>query len=510
MIPAALGLTLATAMPKPDFSARAADWRMGAVVYQIMPDRFVPPANPSQRAKDFPAPARFRPWSQAPTPGTRDEKAGVWTHELDFWGGRLADIPSRTEYLKSLGVDVVYLTPIFRALTNHKYDAQTYREIDPQLGTRDDLQHLTKQLHQSGMRLMLDGVFNHMGRTAPIFLEAQRDPKSPWREWFAFGSEHPAGYRAWYGVPNLPELNLENPAVRRELWEDRNSVVQSYLRQGISGWRLDVAFELGPDYLASLTQAARRARKDAWIVGEISGYPAAWFPAVDGVFNFTSLQLARRMMTGEVSGGRAGRILATMTEDAGIENLLRSWILVDNHDTARLASVVTDPGQRAFLFGLQFTLPGSPVIYYGTELGLTGAGDPMNRAPMPWDTATEANGDLTEVRRLAALRRAHPALRYGDFSVLETERLMAFLRTTDQVRQTVLVVANPTSSPVKETFSVREGRLLSWGQMRNVATGADLVVINGLASVEVAPLTVSVFAPVTRGANGMDPYKRIK
>jgi glycosidase len=199
-----------------------------------------------------------------------------------------------------------------------------------------------------------------------------------------------------------------------------------------------------------------------------------------------------------------------MVEDAGIENLLRSWLLIDNHDTARFASEVPDPGKRNFLHTLQFSLPGAPVIYYGSELGMTGDGDPANRAPMRWDLATDKNQELTHVKKLIRIRKSHPALRLGDFLALDTNRLFAFVRTTDKVMDSVLVAANPTAEPVTETIAVRIGKLMSWGEMDDLLTGAKIHVINGLTTITVPPRSVALYAPSQQIQGGYSPYHRIK
>jgi glycosidase len=307
----------------------------------------------------------------------------------------------------------------------------------------------------------------------------------------------------------MPGLRLENKAVQEYLWGRKSSVVQSYLRDGIDGWRLDVAFELGPKLLTDLTKKAHKAKPGSWVVGEISGYPSNWFPAVDGVFNFSSLNVGIRMLDGSISGGRAGRMYQDMVEDAGIENLLKSWILPENHDTPRLASTVKDAETRNLLKALQFTLPGSPCVYYGLELGMDGAGDPQNRAPMQWDLATEKNGEYMWLKKLSAVRKSLPALRYGDFTALQSDKLLAFARTTDKVRETVFVVMNPTDKTVKETMTTRVGRVMSWGELEDVFTGAKMRSITGLLEVEVKPRTVMIFKLKTDPFGGYSPYDRV-
>lgn len=498
-----------TLLTSGSMDARAKDWRLGSVVYQIFVDRFAPPANLESKRSLYPRPRQLRLWSETPKPGTYLEKVGLVSHELEFWGGDFASLSSKMDYVQNLGADVVYLLPIHKALSNHKYDAQDYREIAPEYGTKQEFLALLKNIHRRGMKVMLDGVFNHMGRRSDLFQNAFNNPLSPYRDWFYFDKSYPLGYRAWAGAGNLPALRLETKAVRDYLWNASDSVVKQYLREGIDGWRLDVAFELGPTVLAEITRATHQEKPHGVVIGEISGYPSHWSPAVDGVFNFSALSIVREMLEGKIRGGRVGQMLAHMVQDAGIETLLRSWLLWDNHDTSRLANMIPERTLRHLGQGLQFTLPGSPVIYYGSELGMTGEGDPQNRAPMRWDWVNDKNPDLVWVRKLIALRKRLPALRYGDFTALDTERLLAFTRTTERLSEAVLVVVNPTSESLKEVFPTRIGRLMSWGEVEDVFSGQKIRSITGLLSLEVPPHTMRILIPSLMHTNGYSPYHRI-
>ena len=490
--------------------ARESDWRVGPVVYQVFLDRFAPPANLESKRKYINPPRTLMPWSAVPKAGKQLKNYGLWSHELEFWGGDFASLEGKLSYIKNLGADVLYLQPIQQSFTNHKYDTQDYLAIDPAYGTDQDLVNLAGNLHQAKMKLMLDGVFNHVGKTSPMFESAEKGPDSRYRNWFDWGKQYPSGYRCYFGVANMPALNLENSDVRDYLWNSPNSVVRKYLREGADGWRLDVAYQLGPDYLSELTHVAHLEKPGSAVVGEISGYPADWFPSVDGVFDFSQIEVAKSMLTGQISGGQAGHIVDHMVEDAGIENLLRSWLLTDNHDTPRLASAIPELKNRNFLRALQFSLPGAPVLYYGSELGMTGSGDPENRAPMRWDLATDKNPELAFVEKLIRIRKNHPCLRLGDFHALDSERLFAFVRTTDKVLDSMLVAANPTGQPVTETLAVRMGRIMSYGEMDDILSGEKIKVINGLATVTVPPQSVMLFTPDKQISGGYSQYHRIR
>jgi glycosidase len=202
-------------------------------------------------------------------------------------------------------------------------------------------------------------------------------------------------------------------------------------------------------------------------------------------------------------------MLQDMVTDAGIENLLRSWLHADNHDTPRLTTLVPNVAERRIAQALLLTLPGSPVLYYGSELGMTGAGDPQNRAPMRWDSATDDNPDLHWIRRLTHLRHTLPALRYGDFTALQTEQLLAFTRTTDTPAETVLVVTNPTNTPITETFPTRIGWWMSGGELEDACTHERVHTVSGLVTLTLPPHSVRLYAPVRTPAYGYSPYDRV-
>ena len=489
-------------MAPPDrFTAREKDWRVGAVVYQVFVDRFAPPVDPIAKASLYPT--ALRPWSALPHATPYDPATKEYPHTREFWGGDLLGLRRRLDYLKGLGADAVYLQPIFRAPSNHKYDTADYFQIDPQLGTSDDLRSLIADVHGKGMRLVLDGVFNHVGATSALF----NDPAK--RDWFYFDPALPNGYRGWAGVASLPAFRLEDPAVRNYLWQGEDSVVRHYLRLGVDGWRLDVGFELGPTILAAITHAAHETKPGSLVVGEVSGYPAGWSDALDGVFDFSPLAFGQAMIEGRMTGGEVGRALGHLVEDAGIESLLRSWLVVENHDTPRLATLVPDAAARRLVQALQLTLPGSPCVYYGEELGMTGGGDPEDRAPIRWDLANDANPDYTAFRRLLTLRRQRPALRVGDFRALDTERLLSFARTTNRVLDTTIVVVNPMPATVRESFATRVGRLMSYGGLEDALSGRRVPSINGLMDVEMPPRSVAIFTPVSDRSNGYSPYDRV-
>jgi len=287
----------------PVIEAREQDWRYGAVVYQVLVDRFAPCADLDAKRHLYPAPKTLHPWNEIPRKGSYLENEGLWSHEIQFWGGDLQSLVGKLAYIRDLDVDVLYLNPITEAYTNHKYDTLNYRNISAEFGTLEDLDSLIRAVHEQGMKIMLDGVFNHMGQNSALFQDA-RSPDSERHDWFIFDDKYPAGHRSWFNAVNLPELNLENEAVQNELWRRPDSVIQSYLQRGIDGWRLDVAHDIGFVLLEDLTRCAHQFKPDTLIVGEAWCYPQDWFPSLDGIMNFTVRQLLWSLCLGPPAAAR--------------------------------------------------------------------------------------------------------------------------------------------------------------------------------------------------------------
>lgn len=500
--------------------AREADWRCAPVVYHVFVDRFAPPSPESLARKRhlYREPRILMPWSAPARRGTRVPDLGVWSHEIEFWGGDLASLRTRLDHVQSLGADVLYLNPIHHAWTNHKYDALDWAAVSPEYGTRDDVVALATDLHARGMRLMLDGVFNHVGRNAPIFKQAIADPHSEYRDWFCIDPAYPHGYRAWYGSPNLPEVRLENPHVRAHVWDSPDSVVRAYLRDGADGWRLDVAYDYGLVHLAAITAAAHDEKPGSWVVGEVWNYPEEWCsapdgdaPPLDGVMNMYARRLILEFLDGKITGPRMARMLDEMVADMGIEPALRSWLVLDNHDTPRLKTTLPRQRDRRLAQIIQLTLPGAPVIYYGVEAGMTGDRDPEMRGPMDWDALENANPELDRLRTLLTLRRDHRALRYGDLRVLESETLLAYQRRTGRAMETVTVLINPTARPVTELISLRDSKFMNAMPLRDLLTGDEVFAHTGTVETTVPAHGAAILLPTDDSAarSGYSPYKRM-
>ena len=493
-----------------DFIKRHNDWRMGGIVYHVFVDRFVPSNQLEKKKHWYAAPRTLQSWNQLPVPGKKDLTTSYYTHELAFWGGDLASLMTKMDYLKSWGFTTLYLNPIFEAMTNHKYDTYDYESISKEYGTMEEFLQLIKSVHGINMKIMLDGVFNHMAVGSPKFQDGFKRPASPYRAWFDFNPQYKLGYRCWSGVASLPELNLKNDDVRNYLFNGKNSIVQRYLKLGIDGWRLDTAMELGYAYLHQLTQAAHQAKEQSVVIGELLQNPEGWHPAMDGVMQLALRDLIFEFVEGRMSGHMMSMHLQKWVEKTGIETMLRSWILLENHDLWRIKSRLKNQSLYELAKTLQFTLPGTVNLYQGEECGMEGEGDPYNRAPMRWDLANDTNPIFKLHRDWVKLRQEERALRIGDLEVLDTHRLLAYLRTTDQVKETILTIINPTQEDIEETLVIPNGTLKSHLKWKNLFDDTIKIQSNhAFLTIKVKKQSSFVLKPILEMIDGYSPYKNI-
>jgi glycosidase len=398
-------------------------WVRDAVFYQIFPDRFA-------RSPRLPKPSGVEPWDTEPT-------------TYGYKGGDLLGVVERLDYLQDLGVTALYFNPIFQSAANHRYHTHDYFKVDPLLGGDPAFAELMAACQERGLRVVLDGVFNHASRGFFQFNDVlENGAASPWLDWFTFNQvpanaydhSRPPDYTAWIGLHALPKLNTDNPAVREYVM----NVAEHWLRQGIDGWRLDVPFEITtPGFWQEFRQRVRGVNPDGYIVGEVWQDSRHWLQGdqFDAVMNYLFASAALAFC------GR-DRVVKELQEDrsydpwpgidgndyaARIEHLLGlyDWNvqlaqmnLLGSHDTARILTLLGgDRCSVELAYLLLFTFPGAPIVYYGDEIGLTGGlPDRWARKSFPWDGESSWDHELRDlVKRLIALRRAEPALRTGTY-----------------------------------------------------------------------------------------------
>lgn len=478
--------------------SRTPAWFGEGVTYQIFPDRYC--------RLDLPDPAGLigerwvhQDWDDLPA--WRPEDGEV--KNRDFFGGSLAGVAAHLDDLAALGVTTLYFCPIFESASNHRYNTADYTKIDPMLGTEEDFTRLCAKAREKGIRVLLDGVFNHTGSQSVYFnadgfyptLGAAQSQDSPYYHWFQF-SDWPGSYDAWWGISTLPNVREDCPDYVNYIITGPDSIVKRWLRAGASGWRLDVADELPDAFIEQLRAAVEETDPDAMVIGEV------WEDAsnkisysrrrkylqgkeLHGVMNYPfRTALLNYLLDGPAEDFKEA--METIRENYPPAAFYSAMNFLGTHDTPRVLTVLggvplpegrdaqstfhLSPVQREaglerlhVAAAILFTFPGSPMVYYGDEAGMEGAADPFNRRTYPWGHENQAL--LAWFRRLGQLRKDRASLRRGELRWLEAQGpLLAYIRETCDEATATLVNAGPEERTVS----------LPGGGFRDLCTGESL------------------------------------
>lgn len=425
-------------------------WARDAVYYYIFPDRF---RNGNKGNDQKPGVTTYQDkavefhtnWHDKPyRPNSGDGSDAVYNN--DFFGGDLAGIIEKLDYIKSVGANTIYMTPVFKAASNHKYDTADYKNIDPHFGGNDDFIKLTKEAASRGIRVIPDTSLNHVGSdsiyfdryakhgTKGAFLNARVAADSPYADWFRFdttATEPDKQYKGWVGVLDLPEINKSSPSFRKFAYGDKDSVTKLWLDRGAAGWRMDVVPWVPDDFWREWRAAVKSHKPDAITIAE------TWFDSskffLGDTFDSTMNYIFRNTVLDYANGGKANVLyqnIEWIREAYPPQAFYALMNLVSSHDQARALHLfgykegatpedISRAKQRLKLATFfQMTFPGAPAIYYGDEVGVTGGDDPYNRATYPWadlggkpDTAL-----LAEFQAMTKMRRDHAVLRHGTIS----------------------------------------------------------------------------------------------
>jgi glycosidase len=410
---------------KQEFNAPG--WVADAIFYQIFPDRFFN----GDKSND---PSGLAEWGDQPT---RD----------NFFGGDLEGILLKLDYLKNLGVNAIYLNPIFQARTNHRYDTSDYFKVDPYLGDNKLLKTLVDQVHQRDMFIIFDGVFNHCGDGFGPFQDVLKNgANSEYADWFLVRSfplsKDPLNYLTCGGCTYLPKLNHAHRPVQEFILK----VARFWLEEtNMDGWRLDVPFKVPLDFWRKFRQVVKTVNPQAYLLGEVWREATPWITgdSFDGVTNYRLRDLIfDYVLTNVLDGEDFGFELQSLLSAHGpaAQSMLN---LLDSHDTPRLLTTLDgDINRLRIALTIQMTLPGAPMIYYGDEVGLLGETDPDCRRCMPWDKNDWNEKVISITCNLVTLRHDHPALRHGTLQKLTAfNGMFAYKKTFEN--DEVIVILNP-------------------------------------------------------------------
>lgn len=491
------------------------DWAKGAVIYQVFPDRFCKVGSPDLAGKLTPYTVHGDWYEEV---SWQPEEDGTVLNN-DFYGGNFAGITEKLPYISSLGATILYLNPISKSFSSHRYDTGDYKTPDPMLGTEADFRLLCQTAHKLGLRVILDGVYSHTGSNSLYFnrygtfpeVGAYQSQSSPYYGWYTF-YQWPNSYHSWWNFDTLPTVNKMDPGFLDTIITGEDSVVAHWLRLGADGFRLDVADELPGEFISLLRQRIRELKPDALLMGEVwedastkiaYGLRRRYFTdgQLDSVMNYPFRTAILDFVRGR-DGGRGLRdTVMSIVENYPPQVMACCMNLLGTHDTPRILTALVDDFEgsreeyarrhlsrnrlevardRLFLASfLQYMLPGAPSIYYGDEAGMEGYRDPFNRRTFPWGREDEELE--THFRLLGQLRKALPQLRTGDIRFFEAEdRHLGFTRSLDG--KTLWIYVNRSEDP----WSIGSGRVLLGRNLRLAAPSGNILAPRGFCVLEQA------------------------
>lgn len=466
-------------------SYKTPDFAKGNIIYHIFVDRF-------NRADGVKTKRKYRlheSFSESPEVVSADGKY----YADDFFGGNFNGIREKLDYLEELGVGIIYLSPIFKAYSNHRYDTGDYLKVDELLGTEDDFKRLLDAAHEKGMKIILDGVFNHSGADSLYFnkfgtydsLGAYQSKSSPYYDWYYF-KKFPDEYACWWGCDNVPDLNKNNKDYRTLVF-GKNGVIEKWQKLGADGWRLDVVDELPIDFVNLLIKKIKSVNKDALVIGEVwedastkVSYgelrPYLLGDQLDGTMNYPFMNaIIAYVRDGDEKFFK--ETVQSILENYPKETVYCLMNSLGTHDTVRIINALSDvrahgwskthklgyklpdseyekAKKKLYLASvLQFTLPGIPSIFYGDEAGLQGFDDPINRRPYPW--GSEDKEILAHYKKLGRIRRENRAVFSGGFNMRDENGLVAYERASgdDEILIAVNAGADDTTLFINKEYT---------------------------------------------------------
>lgn len=472
-----------------DEKYKTPDWFKEGIAYQIFPDRFYN-GNEDGSFLGERTDIIKRKWGEQPF--YKAEQFGGEYKANDFFGGNLKGITKKLPYLEDLGITVIYLNPIFKASSNHKYDTGSYEEIDPMFGSEEDFKNLCEEAKKRGIRIILDGVFNHTGSDSMYFnklgnydsVGAYQSKDSPYYSWYRF-MDYPEVYESWWGMQTLPQLEESSPELREYLLSGKDAIIKKWLRCGASGWRLDVVDELPDFFVKELRKNVKETDTEAVIIGEVwedasnktaYGVRRQYFfgDELDSVMNYPLRNAIIDAALCRIDAYEFNRRVMSLKENYPRPAFYSLLNMLSSHDVERIVTLMSGVPNRhevdretqskfkldgytlkiarkrvKMVMGMIMTMPGVPCLFYGDELGVQGYGDPFCRSSFPWDSMDEVdpNAEMRSwIKALTKLRKSSKAFSIGEFNyVYRIGNTYAYIR--DYNDEKYIVLTNFDNSP---------------------------------------------------------------
>ena len=462
-------------------------WVQDSIFYQIFPDRFYN----GSRNND---PVNIQPWGAPPT-------------NYGFAGGDLRGIIDRMYYLTDLGINAIYLNPIFLSPSNHRYNTVDYYKVDPKLGTQSELLTMLDVAHRNNIRVILDGVFNHCGRGFFAFNDIlENQSSSAYVNWFhihkfpidAYSPGDATTYSGWWKYKSLPKFNTNEPAVRKYILD----VARYWIEQGFDGWRLDVPNEIDDDgFWYEFRRVVKNTNNDAYLLGEIWDGNPRWVGEdhFDGLMNYPVRTLLIDLLLQKIHIQEFTAGIEKTLQKYPIENSRAMLNLLGSHDTERILTMFKGDLQKlklALLF--LFTYPGAPSIYYGDEIGLTGGSDPDCRKTFPWDENVWNTSLRQWVRKLIWLRHDIGAFRRGNLKFVNcgSEQSLAYSRLEED--KVILVVMNLGNTPIEITLNLLKCGFEHTEVVKTLLSPTPLSISNEEVKLKLSPWTGEIIEPMEK------------
>lgn len=435
------------------------DWYKEGIIYQIFVDRFCNGNDDGSINNPKKNSFIYGRWDDTPV-YIKDYQGR--TIRWDFYGGNIRGIIKKLDYIKSLGVNIINLSPIFKSSSCHKYDAGDYDIIDEMFGTEEDFKELCEKAKSKDIKIILDGVFSYTSSDSRYFnkagnydeIGAYQSPNSKYHNWYKF-NRYPYGYECWWGIEGRPNINVMHNSYIDFLVNRDDSIIKKWIDLGASGWRLNVTDELPDEFIEIIRDRLDTLDKETVLIGDVWDDASnkisyskkrryLYGKEIQSVTNYPLRESLINFTRGYIKSDKLKKKVMSLYENYPREVFLGNINLIGTSDTERILTVL-DGNMRCLkiIVALQFTIPGVPLIYYGDETGVTGGKDPDNRKSYPWE-----NEDVDLIgfyKRIAQIRNGQDALKKGDFNIFDTEEdIFAFERVYENER--IVVVVNVSNA----------------------------------------------------------------